>query len=87
MLRNASKLFLLFVLPILFGCATTKSTRAPLTSAREGYVDAGGGVRLFYRLLGTGPDTLIMIHGGPGLTMDYFLEDLAPLAEHIPAFL
>lgn len=82
MLRNASKLFLLFVLPILSGCATTKSTRAPLTSAHEGYVDAGGGVRLFYRLLGTGPDTLIMIHGGPGLTMDYFLEDLAPLAEH-----
>lgn len=82
MLRNASKLFLLFVLPILFGCATTKSTRALLTSAQEGYVDAGGGVRLFYRLLGTGPDTLIMIHGGPGLTMDYFLEDLAPLAEH-----
>ena len=87
MLRNASKLFLLFVLPILFGCATTKSTRAPLTSAQEGYVDAGGGVRLFYRVLGTGPDTLIVIHGGPGLTMDYFLEDLAPLtANHALLF-
>ena len=82
MLRNASKLFLLFVLPILFGCSTTKSTRAPLTSAQEGYVDAGGGVRLFYRLFGSGPDTLVMIHGGPGFTMDYFLEDLAPIAEH-----
>ena len=82
MLRNASKLFLLFVLPILFGCSTTKSTRAPLTSAQEGYVHAGGGVRLFYRLFGSGPDTLVMIHGGPGFTMDYFLEDLAPIAEH-----
>jgi len=82
MLRNASKLFLLFVLPILFGCRTTKSTLSQSTYAQEGYVEAGGGVRLFYRLLGTGPDTLIMIHGGPGLTMDYFLEDLAPLAKH-----
>ncbi len=81
-MRNASNLFFLFTLLILFGCKTTKSTRAPLTNAQEGYVDAGGGVRLFYRLLGTGPDTLIMIHGGPGFTMDYFLEDLAPLAQH-----
>jgi len=81
-MRNASNLFLLFTLSILFGCTTTKSTHAPLTNAQEGYVDAGGGVRLFYRMLGAGPDTLIMIHGGPGFTMDYFLEDLAPLAKH-----
>lgn len=82
MLRNASKIFLLLLLPILCGCKTKKSTRALLDSAQEGYVEAGGGVRLFYRLLGAGPDTLVMIHGGPGFTMDYFLEDLAPLAEH-----
>lgn len=30
----------------------------------EGYVDAGGDVRLFYRLLGTGGDPVILIHGG-----------------------
>jgi proline iminopeptidase len=82
MLKNISNLFLFFVLSILFGCTATKKTLAPLHYAKEGYVDAGGGVRLFYRLLGTGPDTLIMIHGGPGLTMDYFLDDLTPLAAH-----
>jgi hypothetical protein len=36
------------------------------TKGTEGYVDAGGGVRLFYRLVGTGRDTLVIIHGGAG---------------------
>lgn len=49
-------------------------------TAREGYVDAGDGVRLFYRIVGTGSDTMVVIHGGPGLTMDYFAADLEPLA-------
>jgi proline iminopeptidase len=49
---------------------------------REGFVDAEGGVRLFYRTVGSGGDTVVVIHGGPGFTMDYFLEDLAPLGEN-----
>jgi proline iminopeptidase len=47
----------------------------------QGYVDAGSGVQLFYRLLGEGRDTVVVVHGGPGFTMDYFVEDLAPMAE------
>jgi proline iminopeptidase len=46
----------------------------------QGYVDAGGGVRLFYRVLGEGPDTVVVVHGGPGFTMDYIVDDLAPMA-------
>ena len=53
---------------------------APTPPVTEGYVDAGGGVRLFYRLVGAGPDTVVVVHGGPGLTMDYFFDDLAPMA-------
>jgi proline iminopeptidase len=82
MLKNAAKLFLLWVLSVQSGCTVTQRTPSPLPQAKEGYVEAGNGVKLFYRLLGSGPDTLIMIHGGPGLTMDYFLDDLAPLAAH-----
>lgn len=48
---------------------------------REGYVDAGRGVRLFYRLVGRSRDTVVVIHGGPGLNMEYFSADLTPLAE------
>jgi len=56
---------------------------APMTAqSHDGYLDAGAGVRLFYHMVGTGPDTLIVIHGGPGFTQDYFAKDLEPLAAH-----
>ncbi|MEO7907472.1 MAG: alpha/beta hydrolase [Saprospiraceae bacterium] len=80
MLRITSKSLLLILLLVQFGCTTTKKNAGLLPLVQEGYVEAGDGVRLFYRLLGSGPDTVVVIHGGPGLTMDYFLEDLAPLA-------
>lgn len=44
--------------------------------SKEGYVEAGDGVRIFYRLVGSGPDTLVVIHGGPGLSHDYFGHEL-----------
>jgi proline iminopeptidase len=47
----------------------------------EGFVDAGDSVQLFYRLVGSGPDTVLVLHGGPGLTADYLAADLEPLAE------
>jgi proline iminopeptidase len=59
---------------------------AAQTRATEGYVDAGKGVRRFYRLVGTGSDTLVIIHGGPGLSFDYFGE-LDPLASQGHALL
>jgi len=44
-------------------------------------VDGGEGVRLFYRMVGSGGDTIVVIHGGPGFNMEYFALDLEPLAE------
>lgn len=49
---------------------------------REGFVQSTGDVQLFYRLVGSGSDTLVILHGGPGFTMDYFFADLAPLARN-----
>ncbi len=51
--------------------------------ARQGFVEAEQDVELFYRLVGTGPDTMVVIHGGPGLSMDYFLADLEPLGDRL----
>lgn len=45
-----------------------------------GHVDAGGGIRLGYRKVGSGPQTIVVLHGGPGFTMDYLADDLLPLA-------
>jgi proline iminopeptidase len=62
--------------------------RAPNTPvAREGYVAAGDSVRLFYRVVGSGRDTVVVLHGGPGFTMDYLAADLEPLAaRHVLVF-
>jgi proline iminopeptidase len=60
---------------------------AAQTKPAEGYVDAGGGVRLFYRLVGSGPDTLVIVHGGPGLSFEYFGRELDPLASRGHALL
>lgn len=46
----------------------------------DGYVDAGG-VLIYYTSFGQGAPLLI-VHGGPGASHDYFLPYLAPLARH-----
>ncbi len=47
---------------------------------REGFVDANG-VMIYYQILGQGTPLLI-VHGGPGASHDYFLPYLLPLARH-----
>jgi len=44
----------------------------------EGYVDAHG-VLIYYKAFGAGPP-LMVVHGGPGASHDYFLPHLLPLA-------
>ena len=77
---------------IMVICLATVGTSAacPIrasVAARDGYVDAGGGVRLFYRTVGSGRDTVVVLHGGPGFSMDYLAADLEPLAaRHVLLF-
>ena len=60
----------------LVGCAA----RMTAPTREEGHVDAGAGVRLFYRVDGSGPRAVVVLHGGPGFTHDYLADDLLPLA-------
>src|SRR4029453_16743458 len=46
----------------------------------EGFVLTPDSVRLFPQIVGAGRDTIIVLHGGPGLTLDYLAADLEPLA-------
>jgi proline iminopeptidase len=48
--------------------------------AAAGYVPGVGGVRLFYRVEGRGADTVVVLHGGPGLNLEGLRPDLRPLA-------
>lgn len=55
--------------------------------AREGTLAAPHGARLFYRIIGQGSDTVVAIHGGPGVDLESIAGDLAPLGErHVVIF-
>jgi len=59
----------------------------PAGLGREGYVTTSDSARLFYRVVGRGRDTLIAIHGGPGVDLESIAGDFAPLADrHVIIF-
>jgi proline iminopeptidase len=83
------------VIALLLSQVACEASRTPRSSARssaedaapavrEGFVDAGDGVRLFFRLVGSGPDPVVVLHGGPGFNMEYLAADLQSLAERHP---
>jgi len=50
----------------------------PVIKLEEGFVDVQG-VLIYYKQFGSGPP-LMVLHGGPGASHDYFLPHLLPLA-------
>ena len=51
-------------------------------SAQTGWVTTSDSARLYYRIIGHGADTIIAIHGGPGLDHESIFGDFAVLGEH-----
>ena len=77
MIRSWS-IFALIVVTVLSGACR----RAGLQPG-EGYVDVPGG-RIWYRIVGSGKRTpLVLLHGGPGAP-SYYLNPLAALADERP---
>ena len=64
---------------IILTVILSASTPLAQTPAKKGFIDAGNGVKLYYRLLGNGSEPVVLIHGGPGFTSDYLADDLAPM--------
>jgi proline iminopeptidase len=62
-------------------CLLAILTSSASLSAQEGYVNSMDGVKLFYRVAGSGADTIVVLHGGPGLHFEYLAPDLGLLAE------
>ena len=53
----------------------------------EGFVTGDDGTKLFYRITGQGRDTIVAIHGGPGVDLESIANDFTPLArEHVVIF-
>jgi len=51
----------------------------PLVSQTRGFVE--GRTRLYYESVGRGPETIVVVHGGPGLAHDY----MRPEWDHLTA--
>ena len=60
--------------------AQTTQQSSAVYPTQEGFVDANG-VMIYYLTLGRG-EPLLIVHGGPGASHDYFLPYLLPLARH-----
>jgi len=60
------------------GSPASAPTRSSVLKVEEGFVDANG-VLIYYKAFGTG-QPLVILHGGPGASHDYFLPYLLPLA-------
>jgi proline iminopeptidase len=59
---------------------TVRTSNAAVYPMHEGFVDAHG-VLIYYMTVGRGAP-LVIVHGGPGASHDYFLPYLLPLARH-----
>lgn len=52
------------------------------SAPHDGYLTTTDGARIHYRITGNGPDTVFLLHGGPGFDLNYLEPDFAPLAKH-----
>jgi proline iminopeptidase len=57
-----------------------RNSESSVYAQQEGFIDANG-LMIYYKVLGRG-EPLLIVHGGPGASHDYFLPYLLPLARH-----
>lgn len=71
---------------IAFVASTTLVARVAGAQS-SGYVTTSDNAKLFYKVMGRGRDTLIAIHGGPGMDLESIYADFTPLAaKHVVIF-
>ncbi len=73
-MRTRATVVVAMLLHVVAGCAPRA---APV---RESYLRSASGGRLFVRAIGNGPDTVVVLHGGPGFHSGYLVAPLRPLA-------
>jgi pimeloyl-ACP methyl ester carboxylesterase len=66
---------------LLTAVLLTLGSRSQAPAVREGHIVTADSTRLFYRVVGSAPDTVIAIHGGPGVDLESIAGDFAPLAQ------
>jgi len=71
----------LFLFLVLCSCCFGQSATSSLYPVQSGFVDSHG-VLIYYETVGRGAP-LMIVHGGPGASHDYFLPYLLPLMRSI----
>src|SRR5688572_6226071 len=74
MKRHASILFV-----VLLSISSVVAVRVDEPS--EGYILTPDKVRIFYKIEGKGSETLVVVHGGPGNSLESVRPDFEPLAK------
>jgi proline iminopeptidase len=75
---EARMLLLGILIATLAGCRHQAAPRVPA----QGYLTGAGGAQIFYQVAGSGDDTVIVVHGGPGAGINDSRPDLEPLAKN-----
>ena len=70
-------LSLLILIVAAVGCRDRATGRVPA----HGYVTGAGGAQIYYEVAGSGDDTVVVVHGGPGAGINDSRPDLEPLAK------
>jgi proline iminopeptidase len=67
---------------LAIACSHHQAEPAPAPSTHEEFVAGAGGVRLYYRFTGSGPDTVVVLHGGPGFNLEGLRAEFEPLGRN-----
>jgi proline iminopeptidase len=68
-------LLLGILITMAVGCRHQAAPRVPA----QGYLTGAGGAQIFYEVAGSGDDTVVVVHGGPGAGINDSRPDLEPL--------
>jgi proline iminopeptidase len=66
--------------PTMLEASSRQPDAVPLRRPESsGTLPGADGVALHFQIRGAGPDTVLVLHGGPGLSASYLVDDFAPL--------
>src|SRR5687768_6774412 len=57
------------------------STTVRADEPAEGFILTPDKVRIFYKIVGSGTETVVAVHGGPGNSLESIRPDLEPMAK------
>lgn len=74
-------------LTVLIAAAVGCRQQAAPPAPAHGYLTGAGGAQIYYEVAGSGSDTIVVVHGGPGAGINDIRPDLEPLGDrHVVIF-